>query len=125
MGRAMGLEASGMLVGISEDELGGPYSSMGCRAQPWGHHWVAGASLPSPVRVLLPRCPSSRGDEPAQPQVPPSAAWLVLSPLWMSAPCPISQTEKAPIPCTIPAERYRHGNAHSPVPAARQSGGHF
>ena len=63
-------------------------------------------------RVTLPK---PKEDKPARPQVPPPAARLLLSPLWMSAPCPMSQTEEAQIPRTIPAEQHRHGN---PQPCA-------
>lgn len=55
-GRAVGPEASGTLVGVSEEELGGLCAGVGrgCRAQPPGHQGDAGASLSSPARVLLP-----------------------------------------------------------------------
>lgn len=51
-GRAVGLAASGALVGVSEEELGFHVSM---RAEGAGHCWEAETSLSSLVRVLLPR----------------------------------------------------------------------
>lgn len=127
----MGLGANGMLMGISEEEPGVPCACMGKgrRAWPQGHLWDAGASLSSPVRFfpafLGDAALVQGGDELAWPQVPPPAAQPMLSPLPMSAPCPISQTEESLIPPYHPC-----GTASPWKPAALRlppgnRGGHF